>query len=326
MSQKSHAFKCFKGWKALIEKQTERKVKRLRTNNGLEFCSTKFNKFCTEEGIARQFTVRNTLQQNGVAEQMNITLLERTRCLLSNAGLNRSFWGEAINIACFLINMIPFTAIGLKTPIEIWNGKTANYSNLRVFGCNAYCHVNEGKLVPRSRKGLFIGYGDGVKGYRIWSPSEKKVLLSRDVIFDESHLFHPKLEVPIAGTQSYHSPREKDVECITKDSEKGGHSKTSPVVLQECEKSEDSNANESHLVAEPDPPQLNSGINQRPKRVTKPPERYGFEDMAAYALNAAKEIDSNEPATYEEVIHHPEAKNWLLTMKEEMESLYKNQT
>ena len=119
MSQKSQAFKCFKEWKALIEKQTERKVKRLRTDNGLEFCSIEFNKFCKDEGIARQLTVRNTPQQDGVAEQMNKTLLERTRCLLSNAGLNRSFWGEAINTACFLINRTPSTTIGLKTPIEI---------------------------------------------------------------------------------------------------------------------------------------------------------------------------------------------------------------
>ena len=97
-----------------------------------------------------------------------------------------------------------------------------------------------------------------------------------------------------------------------------GHSKTSPVVLQEGEKSEDSRANESYLAVEPDPPQLNARINQRPKRVTKPPERYGFEDMAAYALHAAEEIDSNEPATYQEAINHPEAGNWLLAMKQEM--------
>ena len=104
---------------------------------------------------------------------MNRTLLERTRCLLSNAGLNRIFWGEAINTTYFFINRTPSTAIGLKTPIEIWNGKTTNYSNLRVFGCNAYYHVNEGKLAPRSRKGMFMGYGDKVKGYRIWSLSER---------------------------------------------------------------------------------------------------------------------------------------------------------
>jgi len=55
--------------------------------------------------------------------------------------------GEAINTTCFLINRTSSTAIGLKTTIEIWNGKIANYSDLRVFGCNAYYHVNEGKLV-----------------------------------------------------------------------------------------------------------------------------------------------------------------------------------
>ncbi|RZB99644.1 Callose synthase 7 isoform B [Glycine soja] len=296
-SQKSQAFKCFKEWKTLIEKQTERKVKRLKTDNGLEFCSTEFNKFCRDEGIARQLTVRNTRQQNGVVERMNKTLLERTRCLLSSVGLNRSFWEKAINTTCFLINKTPSTAIGLKTPIEIWNGKTTNYSNLRVFGCNAYYHVNEGKLVPRSRKGLFMGYGDGVKGYRIWSPSERKVLLSRDVIFDESHLLHPKIEVPIAGTQSCHSPQEKDVESTTKDSKKRGHTDTSPIP-QEGEKLEHSSANEAHQNAEPEPTQFNSGISQRPKRVSKPPERYGFEDMAAYALHVAEEIDSNEPATH----------------------------
>jgi len=48
--------------------------------------------------------------------------------------------------------------------------------------------------------------------------------------------------------------------------------------------------------------------------------------MAAYALYATEEINSNEPATYQEAINHPEAENWLLAMKEEMESLYKNQT
>ena len=76
---------------------------------------------------------------------------------------------------------------------------------------NAYYHVNEGKLVPRSRKGLFMGYGDGVKGYRIWSPSERNVLLNGDVIFYESHLLHPKIEIPITGTQRCHSLQEKDV-------------------------------------------------------------------------------------------------------------------
>ncbi|GKA55243.1 retrotransposon protein, putative, ty1-copia subclass [Tanacetum coccineum] len=69
----------------------------------------------------------------------------------------------------------PATAIDCKTPIEVWTGKPADYSKLRVFGCPAYYHVSDGKLNPRANKGIFMGYGDGVKGYRIWSPMKRRV-------------------------------------------------------------------------------------------------------------------------------------------------------
>ncbi|GJX80863.1 retrovirus-related pol polyprotein from transposon TNT 1-94 [Tanacetum coccineum] len=95
----------------LIENQTGRKIKRLRTDNGLEFCSSEFNEFCRDEGIARHYTVRYTPQQNGVVERLNITLLERTRCLLLNVRLDRSFWAEALNTTCYIINRSPPTAI-----------------------------------------------------------------------------------------------------------------------------------------------------------------------------------------------------------------------
>nr|GEU39227.1 putative polyprotein [Tanacetum cinerariifolium] len=158
MKHESEAFEKFKHWKILIENQTRRKIKRLRTDNGLEFCSREFNDFCRDEGIARHYTVRYTRQQNRVAERMNRTLLERTRCLLLNAGLDRSFWVEALNTACYLINGSPATAIDCKTSIEVWSGKPADYSKLRVFGCPAYYNVSDGKLDPRGEKGIFTGY------------------------------------------------------------------------------------------------------------------------------------------------------------------------
>jgi hypothetical protein len=63
------------------------------------------------------------------------------------------------------VNRSPATAIDCKTPFEVWSGKPADYTGLRIFGCPSYYHVSEGKLEPRSKKGLFMGYGDGVKGY-----------------------------------------------------------------------------------------------------------------------------------------------------------------
>lgn len=102
LKHKDEVFKYFKQWKALIEKQTGKKIKRLRTDNGLEFCSGEFNEFCKNEGIVRHRTVKYTPQQNGVAERMNRTLLERARCMLSNAGLSKDFWAEASSVYSLL--------------------------------------------------------------------------------------------------------------------------------------------------------------------------------------------------------------------------------
>jgi transposase InsO family protein len=100
----------------------------LRTDNGGEYTSDEFDNFCQHEGIKRQFTTTYAPQQNGVAERMNKTLLERTRAMLKAAGLGKPFWAETVNIACYVINRSPSTAIKLKIPKEMWTGKPANYS------------------------------------------------------------------------------------------------------------------------------------------------------------------------------------------------------
>ena len=70
-----------------MKNQTGRKIKKPRTDNGLEFCNSEFNSLCADHGIARHKTVPGTPQRNGVAERMNHTILERVRCILSNVGL-----------------------------------------------------------------------------------------------------------------------------------------------------------------------------------------------------------------------------------------------
>ena len=91
LKQKNDVLPTFKEWKTMIEKQTGKEVKRLRTDNGLEFCSNDFNTLCKAEGIVRHLTVPGTPQQNGVAERMNRTIMEKVRCMLSNAKLPKSF-------------------------------------------------------------------------------------------------------------------------------------------------------------------------------------------------------------------------------------------
>ncbi|KAG8502990.1 hypothetical protein CXB51_000989 [Gossypium anomalum] len=119
LKQKSDVFFAFKCWKIMIEKQTGKQIKYLRTDNGLEFCSDEYNRLCKSEGIMRHLTVRHTPQQNGVAEQMNRTIMEKVRYMLSNANLSKLFWAKAASTACFLINRSPPVAIEKKTPQEV---------------------------------------------------------------------------------------------------------------------------------------------------------------------------------------------------------------
>ncbi|KAG8478386.1 hypothetical protein CXB51_028195 [Gossypium anomalum] len=148
-----------------------KQIKYLRTDNSLEFCSDEFNRLCKSEGIVRHLTIRHTPQQNGIVERMNRTITEKA---------------ETASTACFLINRSPSVAIEKKTPQEVWFGNPANYSNLKIFGCPTYAHVDNGKLELRSIKCVFLGYKASLKGYKLWCPENRKVVISRDVVFDET--------------------------------------------------------------------------------------------------------------------------------------------
>ena len=86
LRKKSEAFTTFKNWCKEMENEKGRSPMVLRTNNGLEYLSKEFDGFCLQKGIRRHKTVPANPQQNGVAERMNRTLLERVRCLLSSSG------------------------------------------------------------------------------------------------------------------------------------------------------------------------------------------------------------------------------------------------
>ena len=123
--------------------------------------------------------------------------------MLSNAGLHRRFWAETASTGCYLINRSPSIALNKKTPIEVWSGSPADYSQLRVFGCTAYAHVDNGKLEQWVVKFIFLGYKSGVKGFKLWNPETQKVVISRNVIFNESAMLHDvsSTNVPVGSEQ-----------------------------------------------------------------------------------------------------------------------------
>lgn len=94
----------------MIENQTCKKIKIIRTDNGLESC------------IQRHKAVPYMLQQNDVVERMNRILLERVRCMLASYGLSKRLWGEAVCTVAFLINRSPSVPLNGKCPESVWSG------------------------------------------------------------------------------------------------------------------------------------------------------------------------------------------------------------
>jgi hypothetical protein len=82
-------------------------------------------------------------------------------------------WGEAAMTKIYVKNRSPHPILKDKTPEEAFSGKKPNVENLRIFGCPIYFHIPKdktNKLEPSRKKGIFVGYSDSSKAYRIYIP------------------------------------------------------------------------------------------------------------------------------------------------------------
>ncbi|KAF8061284.1 Retrovirus-related Pol polyprotein from transposon TNT 1-94 [Scenedesmus sp. PABB004] len=170
-----------------MEKQTDAHVKAVRTDNGSEYVNADLSGFFKDKGIAHQKTMPYTPEQNGTAERLNRTLLNKVLPMIYAAELPPAAWGEAIVTANYLRNLSPVSGKP-KTPFEAFFGRKPDVSTLRVFGATAYAHVpkeKRTKLEPHAEKGIMVGYPAFGKGYRILMP-DGNIKSSRNVVFDES--------------------------------------------------------------------------------------------------------------------------------------------
>ncbi|CAL8165494.1 unnamed protein product [Prunus armeniaca] len=98
------------------------------------------------------------------------------------------FWAEAVNTAVYVLNRCPTKALEKKTPFEAYSGRKPGIKHLRVFGSLCYAQIPEQqrqKLDQTSTRCVFLGYGNCEKGYRLYNLESGKVIISRDVIFNE---------------------------------------------------------------------------------------------------------------------------------------------
>ncbi|KAH9684692.1 DNA (cytosine-5)-methyltransferase [Citrus sinensis] len=309
LKHKNEALGKFKEWITLIENQTEKKITRLRSDNGLEYCSKEFEDFCKSKGIARHRTVTYTPQQNGLVERMNRTIIERVRCMLLNTNLSKGFWAEVVTTAAYLINRSPSSALGFKTPQELWSGKPPDLTNLRIFGCPAYAHIKQGKLEPRAVKGYFLGYPEGIKGFKIWTLNGKpsRILISRDVTFDKEQMLQSKLETEIKATET------EEEESAGQKVEHSDSCKTSEQPSDQSKERKNPSGLETYQLA-----------RDRERRAIKMPKKYGIADLISYALIVVDEVNGGEPLSCKEALCCGDKLKWYAAMQDEIISLTKN--
>ncbi|KAI9173958.1 hypothetical protein LWI28_009353 [Acer negundo] len=162
LKRKYEVFGYFKEFKTLVEKQSGYHIKALRSDQGGEYTA---------------------------AERKNRTILNMARNMLKDKNMPKSFWAEAVLCALYLQNRCPTKSLDTKTPHEAWSTHKPSVSHLRVFGSIAYIKVPEArrtKLEDKGEKCILVGYGDRTMGYRLYNHTTKKVIFSRDVIFEEN--------------------------------------------------------------------------------------------------------------------------------------------
>lgn len=178
--------------KEMIEhaKTQGHKIKEFLSDNGGEFDNEAVRKILREYGVIQRLTAPYTPQQNGGSERDFRTIIEMARTFKysnSEVVFPDALWGEFVTSAIYILNRTGKSLVENKSPFEVWFNKKPRINHLRIIGSLCYAHIPDQKrqkMDKKAIKGFLVGY-DGNERYRIYVREERKVILSRDVKFEE---------------------------------------------------------------------------------------------------------------------------------------------
>jgi transposase InsO family protein len=156
--EKTQTQETLKGFLRRAQNEFGLRIKKIRSDNGVEFKNSQIEGFLEDGGIKHGFSSPYTPQQNGVVERKNRTLLDMARPMLDEYKTPDQFWAEAINTACYSINWLYLHRILKNTPYELLTSKKPNVSYFRVFGSKCFILVKRGrksKFAPKAIEGFF---------------------------------------------------------------------------------------------------------------------------------------------------------------------------
>ncbi|RYO95097.1 hypothetical protein DL766_009876 [Monosporascus sp. MC13-8B] len=165
---------------------------------------------CNIPGISHEPSPPYAKGPAGVQERAGGVIITKTRCLIISSNLPSDLWPEAIEAATYIVNRTPIRALGWKTPIQVFNewlakgdktpipeeGLKASVANIVLFGSEAYALTEAArrsaerlkKMDPRAYIGHLVEYVAS-NIYRVWIPSQQRVITIRDVTFDEAKVY-----------------------------------------------------------------------------------------------------------------------------------------
>jgi hypothetical protein len=331
LKSKDEVLSKFKEFKALIENLSERKIKILRLDNGGEYTSKEFVNFYKDVGIKRELTTPYNRQQNGVAERKNRKIMEAVKTMIHDQDLPLCLWAEAAMTAIYVQNRLSHSALGFKTPEEMFTGKKPEVSHLKIFDCPIFIHIpkeKRNKLEPSRKKGIFVEYCEVSKAFRIYIPGHHHIEISRDVTFDEDAALKKSRKCQLEEVY-------EEEPVIPKVAESVREVPRAVEPMREVVTSPDEEILEDHDVAKfQEPPQMTILRKRKPawaRELIQDGEKYGVPEGTTRHVKKPKPFSSymalmcdlleNEPTYFEEAI---QKKEWANVMTEEYQSITKN--
>lgn len=299
---------------------SKQKVITIRTDLGKEFTGKVLEQALASDGVHHETTPPYSPESNAKVERKNRTVVEAARTMISELNTitgedYRILWPEAVSCAVYVLNRTlskgTHESYKEKTPYEVITGKRPDLKHLRIFGTAVkvmkHPSKRNGKMDTKTWNGIHVGYEfDGA--YRIFVPSEKRVIVSRDVTFFEK-LYR---RGPLEGGHHVSDSNEIEIDLSTDD----GMSESLPTSPQN-----ESNLQEESQSDEEVPPQ-----NDRPRRSdrnTSRPDRYG--DFTALAFVTVESLHGNEPdvmpRTASEALKQTSNNEWKDAMFDELSSI-----
>lgn len=350
LKHKSDVLQKFKEYKEEMEKFTGNKIKFLQTDNGTEYINKEFQNYLKANGIAQRLSAPYTPHQNGLAERKNRTLVEKARAMLIDSKAELHLWAEAVNTANYLANRSVNSAIGNQTPFERWVLRKPCVNHLHPFGSKAFV-LKKGpkghKFAPKATPGLFVGYSEISKAYKIYIPTERKTVTSKDVKILKTNFYETAstniLNNDTTSLQENQTPQTEMIEIELENNEEDTtesydrvHDLNDSVYEESLEQVDqiESTTPETGNVdtlqqdetnIDDESVNVEHTQNQRSLRdrsLLQLPQRY--ED---FVLAAADDVNKyGEPDSYKEALNSPDKDKWLEAMLSEISSLDENET